>query len=110
MKESGRENFLNVKRENWKREHGDHRAPAQKWCVEREQGRVGEKGEEEKGQTAGDLVLSRHLAEANRDEEEKRIWGEGKGRNLAEERKEDQQTTVVKEMIAAAEKRRNGWR
>ena len=43
-----------------------------------------------------------HLAEANRDEEEKRIWGEGKGRNLAEGRKEDQQTTVVKEMIVAA--------
>ena len=55
-------------------------------------GRVGEKGEEEKGQTAGDRVLSRHLAEENRDEEEKRISGEGKGRNLAEERKEDQQT------------------
>ena len=37
-------------------------------------GPAGEKGEEEKGHTAGDRVLSRHLAEANRDEEEKRIW------------------------------------
>ena len=37
VKESGRENILNVKRENWKREHRDRRAPAQKWCVEREQ-------------------------------------------------------------------------
>ena len=32
-----------------------------------------EKIEVEKGQTAGDRVLSRHLAEANRDEEERRI-------------------------------------
>ena len=43
MKESGRENILNVKK-----------------------GEL-EKGEEEKGQTAGDRVLSRHLAETNRD-------------------------------------------
>ena len=52
--------------------------------------------------TAGDRELSRHLAEANRDEEEKRMRGKGKGRNLAEERKEDQQTTVIKEMVVAA--------
>ena len=59
MNESGRENVLNVKRENWKR------------------GAWGSRGEnqEEKGLAAGDRVLSRHLAEANRDEEEKRIWG-----------------------------------
>ena len=40
--------------------------------------------------------------EANRDEEEKRMRGTGKGRKLAEERKEDRQTTVVEEMIVAA--------
>ena len=44
MNESGREKILNVKK-----------------------GEL-EKGEEEKGQTAGNRVLSRHLAEANRDE------------------------------------------
>ena len=36
--------------------------------------------------------MSRHLAEANRDEEEKIFRREGEGRNKAEERKEDQQT------------------
>ena len=49
--------------------------------IERKKGEL-EKGtwwsrgenEEEKGLAAGDRVLSRHLAEANRDEEEKRIW------------------------------------
>ena len=55
-------------------------------------GRVGEKGEEEKRQTAGDRVLSRHLAEANRDEEEKRIWREGKNRNLAKKGRRISQT------------------
>ena len=71
---------------------------------EQEKGVCGSRGEnqQEKGLAAGDRVLSRHLAEANRDEEEKRIWGKGKGRSLVEERKEDQQTTVLKEMIVAA--------
>ena len=36
--------------------------------IERKKGEL-----EKKGQTAGDRVLSRHLAEANRDEEERRI-------------------------------------
>ena len=54
--------------------------------IERKKGEL-EKNELEKGQTAGDRVLSRHLAEAYRDEEERRIRGKGKGRNMAEERK-----------------------
>ena len=41
-------------------------------------GWVGEKG---KGQTAEDLVLSRHLAEATREEEAKKMREMGKGRN-----------------------------
>ena len=71
---------------------------------ELEKGTWGSRGEseEEKGLAARDRVLSRHLAEANWDEEEKRMRGKGKGRNLAEERKEDQQTTAIKEMIVAA--------
>ena len=56
--------------------------------------------EEEKGLTAADLVMSRYLAEANRDQEEKRMRRTGKGMNLTEEKKE--QTTVMKEMIVAA--------
>ena len=44
----------------------------------REQVGVGEKGE---GQTAEDLVLSRHLAEATREEEAKKMREVGKGRN-----------------------------
>ena len=59
--------------------------------IERKKGEL-EKNEVEKGQTAGDRVLLRHLAEAYRDEEERRIRGQGKGRNMVEERKEDQQT------------------
>ena len=39
-------------------------------------GWVGKENEEEKGQMEGDRVLSRHLAEAKRDEEEKRECGE----------------------------------
>ena len=62
-----------------------------------------------------DRVLSRHLAEANRDEEERRIQGKGKGGNVAEERKSGEiarsmneeivspshDATVLKEMIVA---------
>ena len=35
----------------------------------------------EKGQAAEDRVLLRHLAEASRDEEERRIQGKGKSRS-----------------------------
>ena len=44
-------------------------------------GWVGEEGDEEKGQTAEDRVLSRHLAEAKREEEAKKMRETGKGRN-----------------------------
>ena len=64
---------------------------------------------------AEDRVLSRHLAEANRDEEERRIQGKGKSGNMAEERKGSEiarsmseeivspghDATVFKEMIVA---------
>ena len=53
---------------------------------ERKKGEL-ERSEAEKGQAAEDRVLSRHLAEANRDEEERRIQGKGKSGNMAEERK-----------------------
>ena len=74
-----------------------------------------ERSEVEKDQAAEDRVLSRHLAEANRDEEERRIQGKGKSRNMAEERKGGEiarsmseeivssghDATVLKEMIVA---------
>ena len=62
MKGSGWENILNAKKGELERGT---------W-----EGSGGE-GEEEKGLTAGDRVLSRHLAEANRDEEEKRVRRKG---------------------------------
>ena len=91
MKELGRENILNVKK-----------------------GEL-ERSEAEKGQAAEDRVLSRHLAEANRDEEERRIQGKGKCGNMAEERKGGEiarsmgeeivspshDATVLKEIIVA---------
>ena len=75
-----------------------------------------ERSEAEKGQAAEDRVLSRHLAEANRDEEERRIQGKGKSRNMAEERKGGEiarsmgeetvspshDAAVLKEMLVAA--------
>ena len=64
---------------------------------ELEKGAWGSRGEnqEEKGLAAGDRVLSRHLAEANRDEEEKIIWGAA----VQEEIDRDEMTT--QEMVAA---------
>ena len=70
----------------------------------------------ERGQAAEDRVLSRHLAEANRDEEERRIQGKGKGRNMLEDKKggeiarsmgeetgsSNHDVTALKEMIVAA--------
>ena len=52
---------------------------------ERKKGEL-ERSEAENGQAAEDRVLSRHLAEANRDEKERRIQGKGKSGNMAEER------------------------
>ena len=82
--------------------------------IERKKGEL-ERSEAERGQAA-DRVLSRHLAEANRDEEERRIQGKGKSRNMAEERKGGEiarsmgeeivspshDATMLKEMIVAA--------
>ena len=82
--------------------------------IERKKGEL-ERSEAEKGQAAEDRVSSRHLAEANRDEEERRIQGKGKIGNMAEERKGGEiarsmseeivspghDATVLKEMIVA---------
>ena len=87
MKGSGRENILNLK-------EGE---------LEKGTWRSGGEGEEEKGLTAGDRVLSRHLAGANRDEEEKKNAEKRQRQEPGVEvRKEDQQITVIKEMIVAA--------
>ena len=56
----------------------------------------------EKGQAAEDRVLSRHLAEANRDEGEQRIQGKGKSRNMAEERKGGEIARSMSEEIVSS--------
>ena len=82
---------------------------------ERKKGELA-RSEVERGQAAEDRVLSRHLAEANRDEEERRIQGKGKGRNMVEDKKggeiarcmgektgsSSHDVTPLKEMIVAA--------
>ena len=68
---------LNARRKNRKWEHFER----QHRMVRRERtGRVGEKGDVEKGHTAEDRVFS-NLAEAKRKEEAKNMRGMGKGRN-----------------------------
>ena len=69
--------------------------------IERKKGEL-EKNEVEKGLTAGDRVLSMHLAEANRDEEERRIRGKGKGRNMAEEMKGGEIAPMMSEMMVVS--------
>ena len=56
----------------------------------------------EEVQTAEDRVFSRHLAEANRDEEERRIRGKGKGRNMEEERKGGEIAQMMSEEIVSS--------
>ena len=69
--------------------------------IERKKGEL-ERSEVEKGQAAEDRVLSRHLAEANRDEEERRIQGKGKSRNMAEERKGGEIARSMSEEIVSS--------
>ena len=83
--------------------------------IERKKGELA-RSEVERGQAAEDRVLSRHLAEANREEEERRNQGKGKGRNMVEDKKGGEivrcmgeetgslshDVTALKEMIVAA--------
>ena len=83
--------------------------------IERKKGELA-RSEVERGQAAEDRVLSRPLAEAHRDEEERRIQGKGKGRNMVEDKKggeiarcmgevtgsSSHDVTALKEMIVAA--------